>query len=111
MSQLATTVELQAGWKQGKWTVAVEQLDDVEKLRRATRFGGLDTLRGLAAAAVVWHHYVDNDVADLGDKSYFSRNVGVTTFFVISGFLITRILLREQERTADIALAKFWIRR
>ena len=89
----------------------VEQLDNVEKLRRATRFGGLDTLRGFAAVAVVWHHCIDNDPSSVGESSYFSRGIGVTTFFVISGFLITRILLREQEKTGNIALARFWIRR
>ena len=89
----------------------VERLDDVEKLRRASRFGGLDTLRGLAAAAVVWHHSVDNNAVYYGENTYFSRGIGVTTFFVTSGFLITRILLREQDKTGNIALGKFWVRR
>jgi len=37
--------------------------------------------------------------------------VGVEIFFVISGFLITSILLREHERTESINLKNFYIRR
>lgn len=37
--------------------------------------------------------------------------LGVTVFFVISGFLITRILVSELGSTRTIDLKKFWIRR
>jgi peptidoglycan/LPS O-acetylase OafA/YrhL len=37
--------------------------------------------------------------------------VGVDIFFVISGYLITRILLRELSTTGSISLAGFWARR
>jgi peptidoglycan/LPS O-acetylase OafA/YrhL len=68
------------------------------------RFGALDGLRALSAAAVVWHHAG-------GGGGLFERNAGVTTLFVISGFLITRMLLRERGRTGTIALGRFWARR
>ena len=38
-------------------------------------------------------------------------NVGVRIFFVISGYLITTLLLKEQERTGKISLRDFYIRR
>jgi len=37
--------------------------------------------------------------------------VGVDVFFVISGFLITQLLLRELEATGGINLVEFWARR
>jgi peptidoglycan/LPS O-acetylase OafA/YrhL len=37
--------------------------------------------------------------------------LGVTTFFVISGFLITTLLLKEQDRTGGIHLGRFYFRR
>jgi len=38
-------------------------------------------------------------------------NLGVRFFFVISGFLITYLLIEEQARNGDISLTKFCIRR
>jgi peptidoglycan/LPS O-acetylase OafA/YrhL len=38
-------------------------------------------------------------------------HLGVATFFVISGFLITTILLKELNKTGSISLRKFYIRR
>lgn len=37
--------------------------------------------------------------------------LGVTVFFVLSGFLITRILITEIEETHTIDLKNFWVRR
>jgi peptidoglycan/LPS O-acetylase OafA/YrhL len=37
--------------------------------------------------------------------------LGVSTFFTLSGFLITNLLLREFDRTRHIALGEFWTRR
>lgn len=38
-------------------------------------------------------------------------NTGVRIFFVISGYLITTLLLREHEKTSTISLSEFYIRR
>jgi peptidoglycan/LPS O-acetylase OafA/YrhL len=63
----------------------------------------LDGLRAIAVIAVVGYHL---------DISWMQGGfLGVDLFFVISGFLITRLLLGEQEQTGRIALGAFWMRR
>ncbi len=66
-------------------------------------YGGLDGLRALAIAAVLLYH---------GGVSWASGGfLGVEAFFVLSGFLITSLLVAEWQLTATIALGKFWARR
>lgn len=72
----------------------------------------LDTLRAIAVAMVIYTHWVP------GPKPFwFSGNLGVQIFFVISGFLITGILLkaREQAEQLDLpqtfVLRRFYVRR
>lgn len=68
------------------------------------RVPGLDGLRGVAVLLVVAFHVS-------GRLLPFGGFVGVTTFFTLSGFLITRILIRERESTGRIDLKAFYIRR
>src|SRR5690242_11622913 len=63
----------------------------------------LDGLRGLAVTAVVLFH---GGVAALSGGF-----LGVDSFFVLSGFLITSLLLAEQDRDGRIRLVAFWGRR
>lgn len=66
------------------------------------RWSGLDGLRALAVLAVLGCHFgFLNQGAD----------VGVDLFFVISGFLITSLLLRERQKSGAISLRSFWLRR
>ena len=44
-------------------------------------------------------------------KWAFDGDLGVRTFFVISGFLITWLLLKEEKQNQTINLKKFYIRR
>ena len=64
---------------------------------------GLDGLRALAIAAVLVFH-LDPDWLPGGF-------LGVDVFFVISGFLITTLLVREHRHTGRVDLAGFWTRR
>lgn len=66
-------------------------------------FAGIDGLRALAVGLVVMYH--------LGISSLQGGYIGVDIFFVISGFLITSLLLNEKSKTGTIALYKFWGRR
>src|SRR5437762_2587142 len=61
----------------------------------------LDGLRGLAVAAVLLFH---------GDHLR-GGFLGVDAFFVLSGFLITSLLLTEARDRGGIALGAFWARR
>lgn len=68
-----------------------------------SHFGGLDGLRAIAVGLVLVYHLFPG-VAPGGF-------LGVDVFFVISGFLITALLLREWERHGKIRLWDFWRRR
>ena len=68
------------------------------------RVPALDGLRGAAILVVVLDH--------AGVRAFHGAGgVGVTLFFVLSGFLITGLLLRERDRTGRIDLRAFYLRR
>ena len=64
---------------------------------------GLDGMRALAVVAVMVYH-ANNGWLPGGF-------IGVEVFFVISGYLITLLLIGEHERTGRIDLRQFWLRR
>jgi peptidoglycan/LPS O-acetylase OafA/YrhL len=67
---------------------------------------GLDGVRALAVGAVAVYHFGG------GSRSWLPGGyLGVDAFFVLSGYLITGLLLTEYGRTARIDLAAFWARR
>ncbi|KQM84299.1 acyltransferase [Agromyces sp. Leaf222] len=63
----------------------------------------IQALRAVAVAAVVLHHGWPA-VAPAG-------YMGVDVFFVVSGYLITALLLREVDRTGRVSLGAFYLRR
>ena len=63
----------------------------------------LDGLRAIAVLAVVAYH--------LGYTQVRGGFLGVDVFFVLSGFLITTLLLLEHQRTGTVSLRAFWGRR
>ncbi|WP_322410090.1 acyltransferase family protein [Microbacterium invictum] len=67
------------------------------------RYAGLDGMRAVAVALVVIYH--------LFPAMLPGGFIGVDVFFVISGFLITNLLLREHARSGRIRLIDFWRRR
>jgi peptidoglycan/LPS O-acetylase OafA/YrhL len=67
------------------------------------RLLGLDGLRGVAIGAVLLGHTVPR--LDLAGP------FGVELFFVLSGYLITRLLLVERARTGTVSLRDFYARR
>jgi len=71
-----------------------------------TRFGyepALDGLRAISVIAVLLYH---------GGFSWMKGGfLGVEVFFVVSGFLITTLLIEERRRNGSVALGAFWVRR
>ncbi len=63
----------------------------------------LDGLRAVAVTAVVLYH---------ADVSWMPGGfLGVEVFFVVSGFLITALLIDERHHSGSISLRQFWLRR
>jgi peptidoglycan/LPS O-acetylase OafA/YrhL len=74
---------------------------------QAPYFPALDGLRALSLLLVVAGH----TRTQLPIKDYFSGGLGVGIFFVLSGFLITILLLREELARGTVSLGGFYIRR
>lgn len=70
---------------------------------KARYIPALDGLRALAVIAVVLYH--------MGATFLPGGLLGVTIFFVLSGYLITGLLIREWGSTKTINLPQFWLRR
>jgi peptidoglycan/LPS O-acetylase OafA/YrhL len=74
-----------------------------QSLNRVPYLPGLDGLRALAVVAVMLYH---------ADKTWLRGGfLGVEVFFVISGYLITLLLIGEQQQTGRVNLKQFWLRR
>ena len=85
----------------------VEQTD-FAKYKSNTFFGSLDGVRALSVLAVVWHHTAEPiAILPMTGRGF----VGVDMFFVLSGFLIVTLLLREKQRNGNISLGRFYMRR
>ena len=63
----------------------------------------LDGLRAVAVGVVMAYHFTGN--------RWIPGDLGVGLFFVISGFLITLLLLREADKTGTVSLSQFYLRR
>ena len=82
--------------------------------KQAIHLPGLNGLRALAALSVLWGHVFQSTFGQWGSVQGggFSLIIdGVTMFFVISGFLITYLLLNEIDRTDTVNIPKFYLRR
>ncbi len=68
-------------------------------------FSALDGLRALSAALVVTWHTRDSPL------HFLQGERGVTVFFVLSGYLITMLALREEEKVGQLSIKGFFLRR
>ncbi|WP_436516316.1 acyltransferase family protein [Ekhidna sp. To15] len=85
------------------------------------RLPSLNGLRGISILMVVFSHLVYNNHLDIYDfdlrwinlmfRPLYDGQLGVNIFFVISGFLITKILIQENETEGRISIRKFYTKR
>ncbi len=71
--------------------------------RESAHLAGLDGLRAIAVLAVIAYHVLPD--------SLVGGYIGVDVFFVISGFLITGLLVRERVTRGTVDAPAFWARR
>jgi peptidoglycan/LPS O-acetylase OafA/YrhL len=86
----------------------------------APYFGNLDGMRSICFLMVFFFHsFAASDPGILGSETYIfvktgifrNGNLGVNCFFVLSGFLITYLLIREKANRSSVNIPSFWIRR
>jgi peptidoglycan/LPS O-acetylase OafA/YrhL len=75
----------------------------MKKSRNEVYFPNLNGVRFIAALSVLIYHFFDTHI--------LNGHLGVILFFVLSGFLITYLLLAEKENNKSINVKKFYIRR
>jgi len=91
-------------------TPTATQYDDLDVIRRGRmvseplgHLAPLDGIRAIAVVAVLLYHARFPWIP--------GGYLGVSTFFTLSGFLITSLLLREWNSTGGVSLRSFWVRR
>jgi peptidoglycan/LPS O-acetylase OafA/YrhL len=77
------------------------------------RIPSLDGLRAVAILLVIFAHssFYGDDLLPLRMLRGRSGFLGVQIFFVLSGFLITTLMLREVQRSGRLHLGRFYLRR
>lgn len=92
----------------------------MEKKETKLYFENLDGLRFLCFLSVFFYHSFHSEIENIKTspilkyvKNVFFEhgNLGVNFFFVLSGFLITYLLILEKEKNGKIDVKKFWLRR
>ncbi|MBS1771930.1 MAG: acyltransferase [Bacteroidetes bacterium] len=95
----------------------MQKTESVEK-SSGVYFPSLNGVRFVAALGVIMHH-LEQHKHIFGLKNVYTNSfvggvfgrLGIIMFFVLSGFLITYLLLKEKEKTGRISVKHFYIRR
>lgn len=84
-----------------------KNFDSTPDVLNKSYFPSMDGLRGLAILNVIIRHIA----LKRSWAGWIDGSIGVHIFFIISGFLITTLLLKEQVSKGTVSLRKFYIRR
>lgn len=82
----------------------------IPEILQGSYYRSVDGLRGVSILMVILGHFGFN-YAFRATHIFVDSTTGVHIFFVISGFLITTLLLKEKLKTGSISLKHFYIRR
>ena len=103
--------------KDAAWFARILKMRDLAE-RGSGRIRELDGWRGVSILLVVFHHALYFAFPAAAGRSTrvhhlvtYSGELGVRIFFVISGFVITRLLVLEERKYGSISLGGFYIRR
>ena len=77
--------------------------------KSSARLPSLDGLRALSIGLVLFAH--SHPTEELQKLAFYCGNLGVRIFFVISGFIITWLLLQEEKSSGAVSLRNFYARR
>ena len=84
-------------------------------MKEKVYFPGFNGLRFIAAVSVVIYHFeafkIFYDINNWTIRWSPDGEIAVTLFFVLSGFLITYLLLTEKQSTENVSIKKFYVRR
>jgi len=82
------------------------EITEIPEILKQSHYPSLDGFRGVSIIFVIIFHINEG-------KNFliFNGGLGVAIFFVISGFLITTLLIKEKVKTKTISLKRFYIRR
>lgn len=84
-------------------TDALNRREHSKQYDQGTYFPALDGLRAIAVLAVIAYHFVPTRLP--------GGFLGVDIFFVLSGFLITSLLVRDAETSNRVDFKRFYVRR
>jgi peptidoglycan/LPS O-acetylase OafA/YrhL len=91
---------------------AESPVDPLLRLLRQRHLPALDGLRAVAVGMVIVFHAGQHQLLpEWPWLRYVDGGLGVTLFFVLSGFLITHLLIREHDDTGRVSLRNFYVRR
>lgn len=89
-------------------------------MKKKIYFENLDAIRFLCFLSVFFHHSFYTESIEIQNSEWYlfitrtlfaNGNLGVNFFFVLSGFLITFLLIEEKKLNGKISIVKFWMRR